>query len=132
MQFGEIIRDRAISDILIDPRPSSGLLHEIVLSSSLFDDFSSKTEDYGSEDERDDYEITVPGIEIPKWFNYQSVGNSISFQQVGRKFPKFAVCIAFGPKAHIGECYCEVYLSINGCEKIFYDSIFMKDRKSVV
>ena len=127
MQFGEIIRDRAISDILIDPRPSSGLLHEIVLSSSLFDDSSSETEDYGSEDEHDDCEITVLGTEIPKWFNYQSVGNSISFQQVGQKFPKFAVCIAFGPEAHIGECYCEVYLSINGCEKIFYDSIFMKE-----
>ncbi|KAK7844546.1 hypothetical protein CFP56_010735 [Quercus suber] len=116
--FGEILRDSAISDILIDPQPSSGSLHEIVLSSSLFDDFSSETEDYGSEDEHDDCEITVPGTEIPKWFNYQSVG---------RKFPKFVVCIAFGPEAHIGECHCKVYLSINGCEKNFYDSIFMKE-----
>nr|XP_023892451.1 TMV resistance protein N-like [Quercus suber] len=36
--------------------------------------------------------ILVYGTEVPKWFHHQSVDKSIFFF-VGRKFPKFAVCI---------------------------------------
>ena len=39
----------------------------------------------------DGCELVLPRIEIPKWFNHQSVQNSVSFQ-VGREFQKLIVC----------------------------------------
>ena len=64
--------------------------------------------------------LSVSGTEIPKWFNHQSVENSILFW-VGRKFPRLAVCIALGPDgAHKLFHDCFVYISINGCEKHEY------------
>ena len=40
------------------------------------------------------YEIIVTGKKIPKWFNHQSIENSISFW-IGPEFPTIAVCLAF-------------------------------------
>ena len=40
------------------------------------------------------YNIIVPEMKIPKWFNHQSIESSISFW-VGPEFPTFAFCIAF-------------------------------------
>ena len=53
----------------------------------------------------------MPGTEIPKWFNHQSVENSISFW-VGHKVLKLAVCLAFEPTDNS----YGVGVSINGCE----------------
>ena len=82
--------------------------------------FPSETE--GVEYEHGDiaHTLYVPGTEIPKWFNHQSVENSILFW-VGCKFPKLAVCIALGPdEAHKRFYDCYVYISINGCEEREY------------
>ena len=49
------------------------------------------------------------GTEMPKWFNHQSVDNSIFFF-VGRKFPKLAVYIDPGRELFFGS----VHISING------------------
>ena len=50
---------------------------------------------------RYEYELILPGSEIPKWFNHQSVGNSISFW-VGRDcdYLKFCYCVVLEPKWH--------------------------------
>ena len=56
--------------------------------------------------------------EMPKWFNHQSVENSIFFW-VGRKFPKLAVCFVLGRLTICGY----VYISINGYEKRDYECI---------
>ena len=57
--------------------------------------FPSETE--GVENENGDIDRTIYfwGTEMPKWFNHQSVDNSIFFF-VGRKFLKLAVCIVPG------------------------------------
>ncbi|XP_065629453.1 disease resistance protein RUN1 [Quercus suber] len=106
----------ARSNILIDPQSSNRLSHQFVPSPLVFEDFASETEGSRSEDEDIDCEIILPGVDIPKWFKYRSVGHSISFW-VGPKFPELAICIAFGPEAHRGGFVCQVYLSINGCKK---------------
>ena len=57
--------------------------------------FPSETE--GVENENGDIDRTIYfwGTEMPKWFNHQSVDNSIFFF-VGRKFLKLVVCIVPG------------------------------------
>ena len=55
-------------------------LHEFLMYS---------TRDYG-----ESYDIVVTGKKIPKWFNHQSIENSISFW-IGPEFPTIAVCFAF-------------------------------------
>ena len=67
----------------------------------------------------------VPYTEIPRWLNskHQSVGNSISFC-VGRKFTNvFAVYFAFGLVPRPSPAVLNVYLSINGFEKVLINFI---------
>ncbi|XP_030942177.1 TMV resistance protein N-like [Quercus lobata] len=63
-----------------------------------------------------EYELILPGSEIPKWFNHQSVGNSISFW-VGRDcdYLKFYYCVVLEPKWHDT---VHVSLKINGIKFI--------------
>ena len=78
----------------------------------------------------DNRNFIVPGIEIPWWLNckHKSVGNSISFR-VGRKFPNFfAVYFAFGLVLLLSLCpFIEVYLSINGFDKVGINRIRLRD-----
>ena len=69
--------------------------------------FPSETEDI-------DRTIYFWGTEMPKWFNHQSVDDSIFFF-VGRKFPKLAVCIVPGREV----VYVSVHISINGYKKSY-------------
>lgn len=112
-------------DILMDPQSSTLLSHQVILSPSLFDDFKSKIKGSVSEDEDNNCEIRLLRNDS-KWFNHQSFGNFISFW-VGPKFLKFLICIALKPKPCIGGFGCEVYLSINGCEKICINAISMHE-----
>ena len=72
-----------------------------------------------------DYGLAFSGTTIPKWFNHQNHGSSISFS-VGQKFPSFALCVALNVKfkcnLHITldlnpSYQCSIYLLINGFEE---------------
>ncbi|KAF3963158.1 hypothetical protein CMV_012425 [Castanea mollissima] len=54
------------------------------------------------------YELILPGTEIPKLFNHQSFGNSISFW-VGQDFPAILLCIVFGLEEHIGNRFVPAF-----------------------
>ena len=77
-------------------------------------EYESETEDV--EYENGDIDRTIFFFfwetEMPKWFNHQSVDNSIFFF-VGRKFPKLAVCIVPGREVES----VSIHISINGYEK---------------
>ena len=119
-QFGEIQGllpniscEGARSDIIITPQSSIQLLHQDVATSLSLTPFQ------GFGFPKDIFQIILPGTEIPRWFNHQTTGNSISFL-VGHKFPNFAVCIAFGLEGLMGKFFCHVYISINGFKKLLH------------
>ena len=89
-------------NILMDSHSQRKLPHQIDYSSkidyslshykpphTLHEFLMDYTRDCG-----ESYNITVTGKKIPKWFNHQSIENSISFW-IGPEFPTIAVCFAF-------------------------------------
>ena len=95
---------RARSNKLMDLQLTNYLLFDTEFRGESFDGFHRA--------------IRISGIEMLKWFNHQSVDNSIFFF-VGRNFPKLVVCIVPGPKRFQGF----VEISINGYENREYESI---------
>jgi hypothetical protein len=82
------------------------------------------------------YSLLLPGARIPKWFNHQSVGSSISFS-VGREFPPLAFCVAFKVRFKVSEntkpswFECFIYNFINGCKKMLVSfKIFARQSSS--
>ena len=109
MQIGGIVCEGEKSDIYVYPSWLTPKLQSRDLVHKDFDDYSC---------------YMLPYTEIPRWLNskHQSVGNSkvVEFR-VGREFPNvFAVYFAFGlgPQLSSYSVYLNVYLSINGFEKV--------------
>ncbi|XP_065616718.1 disease resistance protein RPP2B [Quercus suber] len=78
------------------------------------------------------YGLALPGTTIPKWFNHQRHGSSISFS-VGQKFPSFAFCVALNVKRKDNvpfvsqPFHCSIYLFINGFEEWLTSCTFPLD-----
>ena len=97
-------------------RARSNKLMDLQISNNL----PSETEKRGWERGGFNLRITFSGTEMLKWFNHQSVDNSIFFS-VGRNFPKLVVCIVLGLEGFDGF----VEISINGYENREYESIHL-------
>ena len=97
--------------------PSESEDGDISMDRQFSNHFSSETEGVEYENQFSN-RIFLWETEMPKWFNHQSVENSIFFW-VGRKFPKLAVCLVLGR----GGFYGSVYISINGYKKHEYKYI---------
>ena len=106
---------------------------ESVLEFEL-DEATSET-DLTSDDDIYEYDLSLPGNKIPKWFNHQSVGSSISFL-VGQKLPKFVFCVALKVESKVEVPYkfdkfnCSIYVYINGFERWLASYNFLLDTLS--
>lgn len=101
------------SHMLIGPQPHS--------SSTIFP--ASVPNAYAS---LSDYNSVVDGYgnEIPKWFNHQSIGNSISFL-IGPEFPTIALCVAIKIEYDYWHYSYHVVISINGSKRLFESTMFV-------
>jgi hypothetical protein len=75
-----------------------------------------------------EYIMTLPGNEIPNWFNHQSVGSSISFW-IGSEVPTFALCLAFGTQSPLQNwdcytCHFDVNIAFKGSKRMFRKESF--------
>ena len=91
---------------------------DISMDLQISNNFPSETESDESEEEdisMDGIDIVFRGTDMLKWFNHQSVDNSIFFS-VGRNFPKLVVCMEQDFDGF-------VEISINGYENREYQCI---------
>ncbi|XP_050260320.1 disease resistance protein RPV1-like isoform X5 [Quercus robur] len=88
-------------------------------SNRLFNQFGEFCLPQQNQSDCEDYELILPGSEIPKWFNHQSVGNSISFW-VGPDcdYLKFAYCVVLEPNEW--NATVQVSLKFNGIKLIYW------------
>ncbi|KAL4634358.1 hypothetical protein ACB092_04G194000 [Castanea dentata] len=81
------------------------------------------------------FNLVLPGTKIPKWFNHQSVGSSVSFS-VSSKSLAFAFCVAFKVElkdivAHQCDRFlCSVYIFLNGYKEKLASREFWLDSSS--
>ena len=68
------------------------------------------------------FDLVLPRTRIPKWFNHQSVGSSISFL-VGSESLAFAFCVALKIElkdivaSRFERFFCSVYIFFKGYKK---------------
>ncbi|XP_075646769.1 disease resistance protein RML1A-like [Castanea sativa] len=93
--------------------PSESEDGDISMDRQFSNHFPSETKGVEYEDQDVHRYIYFCETEMPKWFNHQSVENSIFFW-VGRKFPKLAVCFIVPRRQHLIGHVC---ISINSYKK---------------
>ena len=89
------------------------------------------------EDVRCSYELVLPGTMIPKWFNHQSVGSSISFT-ISNVFKSsaFALCVALKVELKVNKpkrfehFTCSIYAFVDGCKERLMFRKFLLDPSS--
>nr|XP_023922363.1 TMV resistance protein N-like [Quercus suber] len=122
-------------DILLDLQSSNRLSHQTDLSSwfhpselrkfkEKFGANKYKLLNYYEDDTGCECNIRVPGNEIPRWFNHQSVESSISLW-VGTEFPTVALCLVFC-LADVDEhsFVCAVDIFTNGHKRTLVEKFF--------
>ena len=87
--------------------------------------------------DRSKFSLVLPGTKIPKWFNHQSVGSSISFS-VSWEPLEFAFYVAW--KVELKDIVpnrcetflCSAYILFNGYKKRIYSEYFYLDSSSLL
>nr|XP_023911594.1 protein SUPPRESSOR OF npr1-1, CONSTITUTIVE 1-like [Quercus suber] len=88
-------------------------------------------------DDRFSYDLVLPGTTIPKWFNHQSVGSSISFS-INSEFNSSAIalCVALKVELKVNKpkrfenFTCSIYAFINGRKERLMCRQFLLDPSS--
>ena len=81
------------------------------------------------------FNVALPGTKIPKWFNHQSVGSSISFS-IGSESIAFAFCVALKIElkdimaSRYERFFCSIYIFFKGYKKRFFSSKVYLDSSS--
>ena len=83
-----------------------------------------------------DGNVLIPGRKIPKWFNHQIVGSSISFS-VGRKLPSFALCAVIKVQLKDTELSSDfisssyaINIFVNGYKGLYSNSLYFTSAPS--
>ena len=126
------------SETNFDPETDNESISEFKLDEATSKmDSTSELDDDGDDMYKYEYNLILPGTKIPKWFNHQNVGSSISFS-IGWKLPTFAFCVAIKmeQKVHvpyeIGSCICSIYIYINGFKRRILSKTLLLDQSSFI
>ena len=112
---------------------SRGSLHQDSISEKCYD--TSKmcsTSNFVNDGCGFQFHLVLPETKIPKWFNHQSVGSSISFL-VSSESQAFAFCVALKIElkdivaSRSERFYCSVYIFLNGYKKKLFACEFWLD-----
>ena len=86
-------------------------------------------------DDEFQFNLILPGTKIPKWFNHQSVGSSISFS-ISSESLAFASCVALKIElkdivaSRSERFFCFVYIFFKGYKKKIFSCEFLLDSSS--
>ena len=111
---------------------------EMDLASEFESEFEMNlASEFVPQDVRYSYELVLPGTTIPKWFNHQSVGSSISFT-ISNVFKSsaFALCVALKVELKVNKpkrfehFTCSIYAFVDGCKERLMFRKFLLDPSS--
>ena len=111
---------------------------EMDLASEFESEFEMNlASEFVPQDVRYSYELVLPGTTIPKWFNHQSVGSSISFSIYNNfKSSAFALCVALKVELKVNKpkrfenFTCSIYAFVDGCKQRLMRRKFLLDPSS--